>query len=386
MAQTFNYTDASGVTATYQVDGNSGVTFPDGVTMQTVSLANIIISAPAGLTKWVLPETVVDGNGVTYRLYGGVIHGEGYNDGYVFSNLTELVLPRFMRQFQSFNATPSGTGQFPNLTKVTFGEYYQYFGGEAFQGYPLDSVIFKGTAIFYNLATGNTYGNQQQTFGNNPTTTKIIIPCGTRELFELSMTNYPQYWNRDLTYGSNVVFWTTANLVEAECLNTLTVLSSDVSKGHAYSFAGCGFVTTTPDNTSANHSGNITLLALPKGGVVFLGWADGNLDNPRTVNVASDTTFTANFATCTETGIRSVQAAAPMKVYPNPAKNELNVELERAANGTLALFDLSGRVVETRHATSLRETINIAHLAQGTYILRIVENGTASAGVKVVKE
>jgi hypothetical protein len=88
------------------------------------------------------------------------------------------------------------------------------------------------------------------------------------------------------------------------------------------------------------------------------------------------------------TGIVSVQANAPFRVFPNPARNELNVELERATNGTLALFDMKGRVVETLHATSLRNTatINISHLAAGTYILRLVENGTASAGAKVVKE
>ncbi|MDR2474518.1 MAG: T9SS type A sorting domain-containing protein [Bacteroidales bacterium] len=50
------------------------------------------------------------------------------------------------------------------------------------------------------------------------------------------------------------------------------------------------------------------------------------------------------------TGVAGVQANAPFRVFSNPAKNELNVELERSTNGTLTLFDLNGRVVGARRA------------------------------------
>jgi hypothetical protein len=384
LAQTFNYTDASGVTATYMI-GSNGHTYPNGVTLPTVDFANTIVDAPTELTKWVLPETITH-NGITYALYGGVLHGAGYQDGYVFSNLTELVLPKYMKQFQSFNATSTGSGQFPNLRKVTFGEYYQYFGGEGFYGYPLDSVIFKGTAIFSNTTTGDTYGNQQQTFGNNLTDTKIIIPCGTRELFERSLTNYPTYWNKYPEYGNNNSIWTTANLVEAECLNTLTVLSSDVSLGNARSYSTSGIITSTPTNTSATYSGQAELIAIAKAGKVFTGWSDGNTDNPRTVNVTVDITYTANFATCENTGVKSVQAASPLKVYPNPTNNTLNVQLEKFVNnGTLTLFNMSGKVVLSQAINGHSAQVNLSALGAGNYILRLVENGTASAGVQVIK-
>jgi uncharacterized repeat protein (TIGR02543 family) len=172
------------------------------------------------------------------------------------------------------------------------------------------------------------------------------------------------------------------------CPSILTVLSSDVSKGHAYSFAGCGFVTTTPDNTSANHSGAITLLALPKGGNVFVGWNDGNLDNPRTVNVTSDVTYTAQFATCTNTANERISAqASGISVYPNPVENFLNVELDHEVRGgTLAVFNMSGKVVSNRAINGTSAQIKLSGFAAGTYILRLLENGKASAEVKVVKK
>jgi hypothetical protein len=86
------------------------------------------------------------------------------------------------------------------------------------------------------------------------------------------------------------------------------------------------------------------------------------------------------------TGIENVQAAAPMKVFPNPAKSELNVELERSTGGTLALFDLNGKTVLSRAINGNSAHINMSALPAGNYILRLVESGTASAGVKVVKE
>jgi hypothetical protein len=383
LAQTFNYTDASGVTATYSLNNSGNVTFPNGITMPTVSFADAIIDAPAGLTKWVLPETITH-EGVTYCLYDGVIHGAGYDDGHVFANLTELVLPKYMRQFQSFANVAEGFGgtkQFPALRTVTFGEYYQYFSWEDFQSLPLESVIFKGTAIFYNTTTGKTYGNQYQTFGTNPSTTEIIIPCGTRALFELSITNNPNDWNNGV--------WTAANLVEAECLNTLTVLSNDVNLGNAISMSGgTSLTSTTPDNTSAEFSGTATLYALPQGGKLFVGWSDGNLENPRTVTVAADVTLTAQFATCSNTGVEEVRAAsAGIRVYPNPAGSEVNVALaNEVAAGTLSLFDMNGKVVLSQPISGSAAQINLSALASGNYVLRLVENGMASAGVQVIKK
>ena len=302
-----------------------------------------------------------------------------------------------MRQFQSFSV--GDDKQFPALRHVTFGEYYQYFGGEDFTNLPLETVTFKGTAIFYSLETGNTYGNQWQTFGGNPAETEIIIPCGTKDLFVLSLTNHPTYWNY-LAYV-HPTLWTADNFIEAECLNTLTVLSSDAALGNARSYGlSGGVITSTPDNTTAEFTGTAELLALPKAGVMFVGWDDDNTDNPRTVVVAEDVTYTAIFAVCNECeecekceecpGVTSAgefgaASSVAIQAYPNPADNLLHVTLATSASGHLTLYDMAGKSVFTQSVTGTNAVLNIGSLASGSYILRLVENGVAGAGVKVIK-
>ena len=39
----------------------------------------------------------------------------------------------------------------------------------------------------------------------------------------------------------------------------------------------------------------VTLTATPKKGCTFVGWSDGNIDNPRTVTVEGDATYRAQF-------------------------------------------------------------------------------------------
>jgi hypothetical protein len=65
----------------------------------------------------------------------------------------------------------------------------------------------------------------------------------------------------------------------------------------------------------------------------------------------------------------------------------LNVELERFVNnGTLTLFDMSGKVVLSQSVNGSSAQINLSALTAGSYILRLVENGTASVGVQVIKQ
>ena len=361
MAQDFNYTDASGVVYTFEPTTREGV---DIVKLRAFTL-------PSSVTKWVMPETVTN-SGTTYRFTDIPDYTwDEYN--LKSSTLLEIVFPNNMTY--AGGAVTNVT--FPQLHKVTFGTNMSSQFTD-FLSVPLDTIIFLGTGIIWGTASKPELYNA---FEGCPATTKIFIPCGTMNAFTAAFASQYTTWDEDNG-------WTVANFIESPCLNTLTVLSSDVSKGHAYSFAGCGFVTTTPDNTSANHSGAITLLALPKGGNVFVGWSDGNPDNPRTVNVTSDVTYTAQFATCTNTAIESISAQpSGITVNPNPVENLLNVALDHdVRGGTLTVFNMSGTVVSNQAINGTSAQINLSGFAAGTYILRLVENGKASAGVKVVKK
>ena len=383
LAQTFNYTDANGVECTYQYQNpNPGDEYID---------LTGVVNFPASVTKWVIPEYVpYDGRTVRVeRFYGG----SGWNGFSVNNTLQEIVFPKQMTFIDAgiFSDIYNG-GKFTNLHKVTFGEMMKSPNAYFYQ--PLDTVVFLGSNIFQYTsdAGGVEYKNLGLLFPGTPATTKVIVPCGTLERFVATFNStYPlgyvgNQWQQSGS-GNNVT-WTTANFVEAECLNPLTVLSNDVNLGNAISLSGSStLTTTTPNSTSTTFSGTATLYALPKVDKVFTGWSDGNTDNPRTVTVSSDTTFTANFASCKETGIMGTQSENSFKAFPNPANNTLNVELKNYVNnGTLTLFDMNGKLVLSQTISGNSAQINMSSLSAGNYILRLVENGTASAGVQVIKQ
>jgi hypothetical protein len=77
-----------------------------------------------------------------------------------------------------------------------------------------------------------------------------------------------------------------------------------------------------------------------------------------------------------------------IKVYPVPVKSSLTVEINQTNNSkkTVQLFDLSGKLLYNQDynlVTGLNRIIlNIAHLPQGTYFLR----GLNETSIKIIKE
>ncbi|MDR1758512.1 MAG: DUF1566 domain-containing protein [Bacteroidales bacterium] len=80
------------------------------------------------------------------------------------------------------------------------------------------------------------------------------------------------------------------------------------------------------------------------------------------------------------TGIDDVKAEKHIRVYPNPVKDELYIDIpsfEKTKYLNTQIIDISGRAVETGHATSLQNgegqgvRINVSRLPCGVYFLRI---------------
>ncbi len=74
-------------------------------------------------------------------------------------------------------------------------------------------------------------------------------------------------------------------------------------------------------------------------------------------------------------------------VYPNPAKNILNIQLKDNLDVTLttvSIYDITGKIVLT--TTDLKQPINVEKLATGTYILSISDIKNRNYSQKFVKE
>ncbi|MCU0359323.1 MAG: T9SS type A sorting domain-containing protein [Bacteroidia bacterium] len=96
-------------------------------------------------------------------------------------------------------------------------------------------------------------------------------------------------------------------------------------------------------------------------------------------------TFTVNVSPCL--GIEDLETAGtPMaiggKVYPNPVLNELKIE--SAFEGSLKVFDLSGRELHQSHLLQGENTFDTSFLNTGVYSLQL-SNGTLTRHLRMVK-
>ena len=71
-------------------------------------------------------------------------------------------------------------------------------------------------------------------------------------------------------------------------------------------------------------------------------------------------------------------------IYPNPSKETVNINCSNTIK-SLQLFDMEGRLIETKIVNSLNSKFNISNQSKGVYFLKIqTENGLFSE--KIMKE
>lgn len=91
-------------------------------------------------------------------------------------------------------------------------------------------------------------------------------------------------------------------------------------------------------------------------------------------------TATTNFANLTTQNAEKVKVS----VYPNPAKNVVNIKSENQIN-SVTVFDIQGRQVQTKIVGATETILDISNLQQGNYLLKIsTDKGVVSE--KIIKE
>ncbi len=97
---------------------------------------------------------------------------------------------------------------------------------------------------------------------------------------------------------------------------------------------------------------------------------------PVLTNTVSNTVVSA--ITCgTLTGIGSVGNDAAFVVYPNPAREKITVRLSEEAPSIISLVDVMGKELLSLTGQSAQTELDLGHLAQGVYVLRISQNGAS---------
>lgn len=197
-----------------------------------------------------------------------------------------------------------------------------------------------------------------------------------------------------------------------KALYRITVVSSDETMG---AVSGSGIYA----------EGSVeTLAAYPYDGYCFTSWDDENTENPRTINVTSDSTFIANFsepvrftidtvvnnfvtvgdhtfystgnytfAIPTETGCDTIYdiqlrvLAEPVyDIGPNPTKSLLNINSDGFISA-VEFYSVTGQLVMRKEVNGYEAELDMEGLVDGVYILRIYgEESSLPSVSKVVKE
>ena len=80
-----------------------------------------------------------------------------------------------------------------------------------------------------------------------------------------------------------------------------------------------------------------------------------------------------------------VSSKIEWSVYPNPASDVLNVELEASGKKNFVLYDMSGRIVQEIISSDQRLTFNLSNIAAGEYLLRVFDAQEVMLETKVLK-
>ena len=321
-----------------------------GTSLTTVNIGDNVQRIPDffvrdcnGLTSVTIPNSVTSIGGSAFYGCSGltsVTIGNGVTsiEIYAFMNcsgLMSLSIPNSVTSiaYSAFYGCSS-------LTSVTIGSSVTSIGNNAFYGCNNLSSITSLAITPPAISSNNVFPS--------PNICDVTVPCGSIGAYTGSD------WNEYF-----------AGRISEELIFELNVSANDATFGSVAISTG----------ESCNEK---IMTATPNEGYEFTGWNDGNTENPRTVTVTSDTTFTEIFteagttptitvtvndatmgsATYTLDGNTAILTATPNEGYEFTGWNDGNTENPRTVTVTsdtafMAIFTASGS--SSLQAVSARE-------------------------------
>jgi hypothetical protein len=86
-------------------------------------------------------------------------------------------------------------------------------------------------------------------------------------------------------------------------------------------------------------------------------------------------------------GVEEEQISLDIKAFPNPTIDYLTLTIDNIelSNLSYRLFDIGGKLLETKKITSTTETIQMENLPGATYFLNVMNNNKEIKTFKIVK-
>ena len=334
--------------------GLTSVSIPNSVT----SIREFAFNGCSGLTSVSIPNSVTDIGSGAFRACSGLTsvtipNSVNFIGDLAFYSCNSLTLIKCLasippsiwnNSFQNISATCTLTVPCGSLEAYTASDWNTYFAGRISEDLSFELSV---------SANDETYG---RVAFEAQSCEVAIITATPNEGYEFTAWNDGNTENpRTVSLTSDTAFM--AIFTEAVSTPTITLTVNNEAMGSA---------SYTLDGNTA------VLTATANEGYSFLTWSDGNMENPRTVTITSDTAFMAIFSASSSSSLQEVNARE-FVLYPNPAKSFVNLEFETLKENTLLqILDMNGRTLRSFDLKAGREVlkIDLGDLPKGVYAIK----------------
>ncbi|MBO7572131.1 MAG: C10 family peptidase [Bacteroidales bacterium] len=220
------------------------------------------------------------------------------------------------------------------------------------------TINANGDAVTFNIYASNIPQNCNISCDQPWVTLSNTTATGYGETTPITLTAEPntsgetRYATITITQGS---YTTTISVTQNDVQYTITVLSENTEHGEVY---GGG---TFDEGTE------IEISATAHDGYQFLAWNDDNTDNPRTITVTEDATYTAYFVEISDIEENN---ASKISIFPNPTSDMLNI-ISSEEISSVEIVNIIGQVVLYKEVNSTSTLCNLKGIDDGIYFIRI---------------
>lgn len=183
-----------------------------------------------------------------------------------------------------------------------------------------------------------------------------------------------QYWSDGVTTNPRILMATQDSILTAIFLSNISNITVNNNNPSMGTVSGGGVY---------YYTNQAVITAIPNYGYHFTSWHDGNVDNPRTVIVSQDSSFTANFAVNSYLITASANNASMGLVQGGGNYNYLSSAVITAIANYGYHFTQwnDGNMDNPRNIQVNSDSVFVAHFVPNTYQVTVISNDSAMGSV-----
>ena len=110
---------------------------------------------------------------------------------------------------------------------------------------------------------------------------------------------------------------------------------------------------------------------------------DASYSTANWTNIDPASTFVNNQAECNALEVIEIDFNNNLNIYPNPTKNEVNIQIDRKAN--YKIYNITGQIMKKGELINGENNLNFYNLNQGVYFIKIIDNHTEITKKLIIK-